>query len=104
MHYFFKFIFKIELYMFRTVSLSIIRSVRTVRTAIGICHTGYADCLLAVSQHNLCYHPAYQNLWQTEWYWGRLSEYFCFPVTYNSMNASFPFICHPISDPNTTEI
>jgi hypothetical protein len=24
-----------------------------VHTAIGICHTGYADCLLASSQHNL---------------------------------------------------
>jgi len=25
----------------------------TVYTATGICHTGYADCLLASSQHNL---------------------------------------------------
>ena len=25
----------------------------TVHTAIGICHTGYADCLLASSQHKL---------------------------------------------------
>ena len=25
----------------------------TVHTAIGICHTGYAECLLASSQHNL---------------------------------------------------
>ena len=25
----------------------------TVHTTIGICHTGYADCLLASSQHNL---------------------------------------------------
>ena len=25
----------------------------TVYTALGICHTGYADCLLAGSQHNL---------------------------------------------------
>jgi len=25
----------------------------TVYAAIGICHTGYADCLLASSQHNL---------------------------------------------------
>jgi len=25
----------------------------TVHTAIGICHTGYADCLLASSQHSL---------------------------------------------------
>jgi hypothetical protein len=49
MHYFLKFILGIELYMFRTVSLFII----TVHTAIGIRHTGYADCLLAISQHNL---------------------------------------------------
>jgi len=47
-----KFIFGIELYMFRTVSLSIIRSL-ALYTAIGISHTGYADCLLASSQHNL---------------------------------------------------
>jgi len=32
--------------MFRTGFLSIIRSLNTVFTAIGICHTGYADCLL----------------------------------------------------------
>jgi len=25
----------------------------TVYTTIGFCHTGYADCLLASSQHNL---------------------------------------------------
>jgi hypothetical protein len=25
----------------------------TVYTATGVCHTGYADCLLANSQHNL---------------------------------------------------
>jgi len=25
----------------------------TVHTAIGICHTGYTDCLLASGQHNL---------------------------------------------------
>jgi len=29
--------------MFWTVSLSIIRSL-TLHTAVGICHTGYADC------------------------------------------------------------
>jgi hypothetical protein len=36
----------------------------TIHTAIGICHTGYADCLLVSSQHNLyvvlcvqCYTP-----------------------------------------------
>jgi len=30
-----------ELYMFQTDSLSIIRSLNTVLTAIGICHTSY---------------------------------------------------------------
>jgi len=39
--------------MFRTVILSVIRSLSTVHTAISLCHTGYADCLLASSQHNL---------------------------------------------------
>ena len=38
--------------MFRTDLLSIIRSLNTVFTAIGICHTSYVDCLLADSQHN----------------------------------------------------
>ena len=50
MHQFLKFIFGIELYMFRTVSLFIIRSLALYTQAI---HTGYADCLLASSQHNL---------------------------------------------------
>jgi len=36
-----------ELYMFPTDLLSIIRSLNTGITAIGIWHTGYADCLLA---------------------------------------------------------
>jgi len=36
--------------MFRTVSLSIIRSLVLYTQQ---CHTGYADCLLASSQHNL---------------------------------------------------
>jgi len=43
-----------ELYVFRTYLLSIIRSLNTVYTAIGICHTSYFDCLLAdshTSQH-----------------------------------------------------
>jgi len=35
--------------MFRTDVLSIIRSLNTVFTAIGICHTSYVDCLLARS-------------------------------------------------------
>jgi len=37
-----------ELYMFQTGLLSIIRSLNTVYTAIGICHV---DCLLADSQN-----------------------------------------------------
>ena len=39
--------------MFRTDLLSIIRSLNTVYTAIGICHVSYVDCLLADSQYNL---------------------------------------------------
>ena len=35
--------------MFRTDLLSIIRSLNTVFTATGICHTSYVDCLLAVA-------------------------------------------------------
>jgi len=35
--------------MFRTDLLSIIRNLTTVFTAIGICHTGYVDCLLESS-------------------------------------------------------
>jgi len=51
MHYFLT-LFGKELYMFRTDLLSIISSVKTVFTAIGICHTSYFDCLLADSQNN----------------------------------------------------
>jgi hypothetical protein len=49
MHQFLKFIFGIEIYIFRTGFLSIIRSL-VLYTTIGICRTGYADCL-ASSQH-----------------------------------------------------
>jgi len=35
--------------MFRTDLLSIIRSLNTVYTAIGISHASYVDCLLAVA-------------------------------------------------------
>jgi len=38
-----------ELYMFRTDLLSIIRSLNTVFTVMGICHTSYVACLLARS-------------------------------------------------------
>jgi len=37
------------LYMFRTDPLSIIRSLNTVFTAIGVCHASYVSCLLAWS-------------------------------------------------------
>ena len=39
----------VNLHMFRTDLLSIIRSLNTVFIATGICHTGYVDCLLAGS-------------------------------------------------------
>ena len=40
---FLTFIFDKEFYMFRTDLLSIIRSLNTVYTAIGICHASYVD-------------------------------------------------------------
>jgi hypothetical protein len=46
MHHF-QLYFRKELYMFRTDLLSFIRSLNTVFTAIGICHTSYGDRLLA---------------------------------------------------------
>ena len=49
----YKIYFGIELYMFRTGLLSIIRCRVLVYTAIGICHTGYADRLLVKSGWNL---------------------------------------------------
>jgi hypothetical protein len=36
-----------ELYVFRTDLLSIITSLNTAFTAVGICHTSYFDCLRA---------------------------------------------------------
>ena len=50
MHYFSY--FDKELYMFRTDLLSIISSLSTVYTAIGICHASYVDCLVARSEWN----------------------------------------------------
>jgi hypothetical protein len=38
-------LFSKELYMFRTDLPSIIMSINTTFTAIGICHTSYIDCL-----------------------------------------------------------
>jgi hypothetical protein len=52
MHYF-SVLFGKELYMFRTDLLSIVGSLNTVFTAIGIGHTSYADCLLAKSVWNI---------------------------------------------------
>jgi len=46
---FLKFFLYKELYMFRTDLLSIIRSLNTVYTAIGISHASYVDGLLAVA-------------------------------------------------------
>ena len=54
MHYF-PTLFGKELYMFRTDLLSIIRSLETVFTATGICHTSYVDCLLAMLGWNSCW-------------------------------------------------
>ena len=51
MHYF-STLFGKELYMFRRDLLPIIRSLNTVLTATGICHTSYVDCLLARSGRN----------------------------------------------------
>jgi len=53
MHYF-SALFGKELYIFRTDLPSIIRSLKTVFTVTGICHTSYVNCLLARSdsQHN----------------------------------------------------
>jgi hypothetical protein len=38
--------FDIQIYMFRTDLLSIVRSLDTVLTATGSCHISYVDCLL----------------------------------------------------------
>jgi len=45
---YFSTLFGKELYMFRTDVLSVIRSLNTVLTAIGISHASYVECLLAV--------------------------------------------------------
>ena len=48
MHYF-SYLFDKVLYMFRTGPLSIISSISTLYTVIGICPASYVDCLLAWS-------------------------------------------------------
>ena len=54
--------------MFRTDLLSTIRSLDTVFTAIGVCHTIYVECLLADSQHkyrvSIKSFPYYKHLLQ----------------------------------------
>jgi hypothetical protein len=52
----FQLYFDIQLYMFRTDWLSIIRSLDTAFTVIGMCRTGYIDCLLWVQ-------------FQDSWWW-----------------------------------
>jgi len=49
---YFSTLFGKELCMFWTYLLSIIGSINTVFTAIGICHTSYVACLLARSGWN----------------------------------------------------
>jgi len=51
MHYFSS-LFGEELYMFRKDLMSIIRSLNTAFTEIGISHTTYVACLLARSEWN----------------------------------------------------
>jgi hypothetical protein len=51
MHYF-STLFGKELYMFRKDLLSIIMRPNTILTTTGICHTGYADCLLLASRQS----------------------------------------------------
>jgi len=53
MHYF-SILFGKELYMFQTDLLSIIRSLKTVYTAIDICHTSYVDCLITSMTNTCC--------------------------------------------------
>jgi len=48
MHYF-STLFGKELYMFQTDLLSVIRSLDTVFTAIGICHTSYVAIVVLTS-------------------------------------------------------
>ena len=70
------------LYMFQTDLLSIIRSLNTVYTAIGICYASYGDCLLVRSAHyqtvNIIQHDKYLLLrircWDSWWWTVDLSE------------------------------
>jgi len=58
-------LFGVTLYMFRTVLPSIIRSLKTVHTATGICQRDTADCLLASSQQYLTYACCYMYSLET---------------------------------------
>ena len=42
-----------EIYMFQTDLLSIIRSLNTIYTAIGICRASYVGCLLADNKRQI---------------------------------------------------
>jgi hypothetical protein len=48
--------------MFRTDLLSIIRSLNSVITASGICHTSYVDCLLATGVAGYIIGSAMKNI------------------------------------------
>ena len=50
--YYFQLHFGKHLYVFQTDLLSIIRSLNTVFTATGVCHSSYVDSLLAASVWN----------------------------------------------------
>jgi len=52
--------------MFQTDLLSIIRSLNTVFTAIGICHTSYVDCLLVRSGWNSILSETFRVLYQNK--------------------------------------
>jgi len=58
--------------MFQTDLLSIISSLNTVYTPMGICHARYVDCLLARSGWNLQYILKIQGLSQFEGIKGQL--------------------------------
>jgi len=57
-----------ELYMFRTDLMSIIRSLNTVYTGIGICHASYVDCLLARSGSNSVPSWLHENPTSESWW------------------------------------
>ena len=97
--------------MFRTDLLSIIRSLNTVYTAIGICHASYVDCLLGTlltdSQHNL--HDKYLLLciqyWDSWWWIVDLSETYrvLHQNKFEKYCISLAFIIRIYHDPRSSE-